>query len=440
MHFWWQFDASRAHVFRVGIKFWTLQSPISLLSPSNSLQLAQQAVTSAATMTVRSSFFMALSVVTASAIGLAVHYLRQIKKLEKELQEQKRLEAASTPPKNSFTMAEIGRLQAPFPQRAGCPRQGGVMAPHIRSRLVFHPNIPKEMLDGITSYSHVWIVFAFHLNPRGKASSGRQGQVKFTATKIRPPRAKGLKVGVLATRAPHRPNPVGLSLGLIEKVEVITVQGSKRVCLVIRGLDLVDGTPVYDIKPYVPWDRVESLEPSRYEVQPRSAEVSVRMRHVVTPTWVSEDDELTQVEWTEAANDALLDHAEELRPLYENASEAMSAMSETVAQDPRALHDGRGKVSEDDFHFSFGTLRVSFRVQEGAATVTQVNLDEGNLKAAPCSYPHNLALRRQAEAHARENGRRYEWTSPVREGVTEDLFDLKGGGRYHFELRQCVTG
>ena len=46
----------------------------------------------------------------------------------------------------------------------------------------------------------------------------------------------------------------------------------------------------------------------------------------------------------------------------------------------------------------------------------------------------------QAEAHARENGRRYEWTSPVREGVTEDLFDLKGGGRYHFELRQCVTG
>jgi tRNA (Thr-GGU) A37 N-methylase len=175
-------------------------------------------------MTARSSSWLGLSVVTVTAIGVAFYYYRKVSFLERESRTRNEREAlhekeSTEQGKKSFTMTELGRLQAPFPQRAGCPRQGGVLAPHIRSRLIFHQHIPQEMLDGITSYSHVWIVFAFHLNPRGKASSGRQGKVHFTATKIRPPRANGIKVGVLATRAPHRPNPIGLSLGLIEKVE-----------------------------------------------------------------------------------------------------------------------------------------------------------------------------------------------------------------------------
>ncbi|KAI2503810.1 hypothetical protein MHU86_10615 [Fragilaria crotonensis] len=387
-------------------------------------------------MATQSSYGITITFVTLASIGVALHCHRRVKILEKELRSlrsQSRIkamtsvttEAAKEEAKNSFTMTEIGRIHSPFPQRAGCPRQGGNLAPHIRSRLIFHNNIPMDMLDGINSYSHVWVVFAFHLNPRGKASSGRQGQVKLTATKIRPPRANGIKVGVLATRAPHRPNPVGLSLGLVEKVELVSFQGSKRVCLMLRGLDLVDDTPVYDIKPYVPWDRVDSLESS-----PMNASLSVRMQHVVTPKWVTEDDELPQVEWAEAATDALLKYADVLGPLYDVAAEAKSAISEIVAQDPRALYDGRGKLSDDDFHFSFGSLRVSFRVQDGAVHVTQVVLDEGDLKAAPGSYPHNLALRRRAEANAREKGRQLEWRCSVKEGITDDLFDLEGGGRY----------
>lgn len=401
-------------------------------------------------MTTRSSFFVVLSVVTASAVGFAMRYLKRVKELEKELHRRKQKQRIAdqqannnnsngTPSPKTFTMVEIGRLQAPFPQRAGCPRQGGTLAPHIRSRLVFGPSIPKEMLDGITGYSHVWIVFAFHLNPRGKATSGRQGKVQFTATKIRPPRAKGLKVGVLATRAPHRPNPVGLSLGLVEKMEVITIKGRKRICLVLRGLDLVDDTPVYDIKPYVPWDRVESLEPS--PLMGANMDLAVMMKHMTTPTWVSaRDDELPRVEWTEQASESLMMHSDELKLLYENSTEAMAAMSEIVAQDPRALRDGRGNVSgKDDFFFTFATLRVSFRLilaeSDGVSTalVTQVRLDEGDLNASPGSYPHNLALRRQAEERTRESGLKLVWASPVREGVTEDLFDLKGGGRYHYE-------
>ena len=386
------------------------------------------------TMTSQTSFSVTVTFVALASMGVAVHFLRRIKTLEKELRSQSPMttvecenkDDSEEEAKKSFTMTEIGRIHSPFPQRAGCPRQGGKLAPHIRSRLIFNPNIPMDMLDGITSYSHVWVVFAFHLNPRGKASSGRLGQVKFTATKIRPPRANGIKVGVLATRAPHRPNPVGLSLGLVERVEHIRVQGSKRVCLVLRGLDLVDDTPVYDIKPYVPWDRVESLESS-----PVNASLSVRMEHVMTPKWVSEDDELPRVEWTEAASNALLEHADVLRPLYNDvAAEAKAAISEIVAQDPRALHDGRGKLSDEDFNFSFGSLRVSFRVEEGAVHVTQLILDEGDSMAAPGSYPHSLALRRRAEACARERGLELEWRCSVKEGITDDLFDLKGGGRY----------
>lgn len=386
------------------------------------------------------SGFTVLSAVTACAIGLVVHkYRKRIKLLEKELQDEKqqsRSEATEKPngdllhDDSSFTMTEIGRIHSPFPQRAGCPRQGGTLAPHIRSRLIFHTSVPKEMLDGITSYSHVWIVFCFHLNPRGKASSGRRGQVgKLTATKIRPPRAKGLKVGVLATRAPHRPNPVGLSLGLVEKMEVISLNGRKRTCLVLRGLDLVDDTPVYDIKPYIPSDRVESLLPGS-----EMKTLEAKMKHVTTPDWVSERDELPAVQWSDAARDALLRYADELTSLYDNnVDEAMSAMSEIVAQDPRALHDGRGRASTDDFYFTFGTLRVSFRVEKNTAFIRQVHLDEGDENAAPGSYPHNLALRRKAEKQAKENGSRLHWENPVREGITKDLFSLKGGGRFNLE-------
>lgn len=387
----------------------------------------------AMTATGRSSSWLGLSLVTVTAIGITFYYYKKVVFLERELQTRKEREAlhekeSTRLAKTSFTMTELGRLQAPFPQRAGCPRQGGVLAPHIRSRLIFHQHISHEMLDGITSYSHVWIVFAFHLNPRGKASSGRQGKVNFTAAKIRPPRANGIKVGVLATRAPHRPNPIGLSLGLIERVEIISVEGNKRVCLVLRGLDLVNDTPVYDIKPYVPWDRVESLDSIQL-----NAPLSVRMDHLAAPKWVLEDDELPRVQWTMAASDAFLNLAENLMPLYDDVAEAKSAVSEIVAQDPRALHDGRGTVSENEFHFSFGSLRVSFRVEEGAATVTQIMLDEGDLHATPGSYPHNLALRRQAEKRAQEKGLTIVWHSVVREGVTEDLFTLKGGGRYDID-------
>ena len=387
------------------------------------------------TVTSQTSFFVAISLVAVASTGFAFHCLATIKALQDKLNlltetmasTSERTDASEDATTNDcFQMTEIGRVHSPFPQRAGCPRQGGMLAPHVRSRLIFSSHIPLEMLDGLTAYSHVWVVFAFHLNPRGKANSGRKGQLHFTATKIRPPRANGLKVGVLATRAPHRPNPVGLSIALIERVEMVKVQSSKRVCLVLRGLDLVDDTPVYDIKPYVPWDRVGSLSPIAND-----ASLRTRMQHVITPKWVSEDDVLPHVEWTEAAIDGLIKHGHVLRPLYQDVSvEVKAAISEIVAQDPRALRDGRGTDSENDFDFSFGSLRVSFQVREGCVHVTRVLLDKGDLAATPGSYPHNLALRRRAESSALEKGIVLDWLCSVKEGMTDDLYLLKGGGSF----------
>jgi tRNA-Thr(GGU) m(6)t(6)A37 methyltransferase TsaA len=318
-----------------------------------------------------------------------------------------------------FVMDELGVIQSPFPQRAGCPRQG-TLAPHVTSRLILHPHISIQVLEGMKAYSHVWIIFCFHLNPRKKARSrGSPSCRKFTANKVRPPRANGIKVGVMATRAPHRPNPVGLSLAFLEDVMVIqSTCDRKQACVILRGLDLVDGTPVYDIKPYVPWDRICATQ---FKV----------------PPWVSSaDDELVQVNWTPAATEQISKAKEYLAPLYAptntGVEEACCAIGEVIAQDPRAIMDGRGECSADSFEFTFGAFRVCFLVDTRIkhAEVTSVVVDSGDLAASKGSYPHNLALRRAAEHEAKESGKKIKWANPVREGITQGLFDLQNGGTY----------
>ena len=84
----------------------------------------------------------------------------------------------------AFVMEEIGKIQSPFAQRACCPLRG-TLSTHVKSLLVLYSHIPKEVLDGIMSYSHLWIIFSFHLNPRGKATVRACifGKSKFTSTK-----------------------------------------------------------------------------------------------------------------------------------------------------------------------------------------------------------------------------------------------------------------
>ena len=128
---------------------------------------------------------------------------------------------------HALPLSTVGIVHAPYPKRMGTPRQGALV-PSSRGCIQFVKSLPPEILDGIDGYSHLWVIFQFHENTSLATSK---------KTKIRPPRGGGIKVGQLATRSPHRPNPLGLSLVTIDRWEPSTRR------LYIKALDLVDGTP-----------------------------------------------------------------------------------------------------------------------------------------------------------------------------------------------------
>ena len=142
----------------------------------------------------------------------------------------------------------IAKVHSCFSRRNGTPRQGGNLVPNARCVLTLAPGLPRDLLAGMDKYTHVWVIYVFHANTNaGDTRNG--GAVK---AKVRVPRLDGKTVGALATRTPHRPLPIGLSLGRVVSVD------ARAGTLTLAGADLVDGTPVLDVKPYVPFcDRVE---------------------------------------------------------------------------------------------------------------------------------------------------------------------------------------
>ena len=132
----------------------------------------------------------------------------------------------------------IGRVRSPFGTKFGVPRQSGLV-PELRSELVLEPEFrDPETLRGIEGFSHLWLIWQFSENAeRGWSPT------------VRPPRLGGnTRMGVFATRSPFRPNPIGLSCVRLEGVRWDDPRGP---VLLLGGADLVDGTPVYDIKPYI---------------------------------------------------------------------------------------------------------------------------------------------------------------------------------------------
>lgn len=133
----------------------------------------------------------------------------------------------------------IARLRCDFPTKFGLPRQSG-LNDALKGRIVFESAYRNpDAVRGIEAYSHLWLIWGFSVPEREN----------WSAT-VRPPRLGGNeRVGVFATRSPFRPNPLGLTLVRLEGVE----RQDGACTLLVSGADMMDGTPIYDIKPYLPY-------------------------------------------------------------------------------------------------------------------------------------------------------------------------------------------
>ena len=197
------------------------------------------------------------------------------------------------PNQEIFNFVRIGHVRSGYPDKFGVPRQSGLVHSVFADVIIEPQYQPEISLQGLDQFTHLWIVFVFHLND----SKG------FNA-KVHPPRMNGDSIGVFATRSPHRPNPVGLSLVKIKKVHKDRIE--------IDGVDLVDGTPVIDIKPYLP----------QYEI-----------RHEAKAGWVDETvTKKINVEFDPVAEIQLADWIRE-----SGRNELRQVISDIIIQDPRPV-------------------------------------------------------------------------------------------------------
>lgn len=157
----------------------------------------------------------------------------------------------------------IAHIETDFTTKFGVPRQSGLI-PELEGRIVFEPEYRvADALRGLEGYSHLWLIWEFH-KVRSEESGVRSNSATDKSTPnsslptphsfkptVRPPRLGGnVRMGVFATRSPFRPNPIGLSSVEISRIELNTPDGP---IIYIKGADLMNGTPILDIKPYLPF-------------------------------------------------------------------------------------------------------------------------------------------------------------------------------------------
>ena len=229
-----------------------------------------------------------------------------------------------------ITLIPIARIESCYPERFGIPRQAGLV-PSARANIVFSATEDNKLaLRDIQDFSHLWVIFLFHSQ-------------KFTDMRplVRPPRLGGNKgVGVYASRSPNRPNPIGLSAVKL----VAVVEQKKNILLQVQGGDFLDGTPVLDIKPYVPYaDAIAHADSA----------------------WATPQAPSLPVEWSTEAEAVLHDRVdlEQQRRLIE----------ETLALDPRPGYErGRDGKPGQRWNMQVSNYSVFWTVENGIATVTRL--------------------------------------------------------------------
>ncbi len=221
-------------------------------------------------------------------------------------------------------MKAIARIHTDFPTKFGIPRQSGIID-SLQGRIVFEPEYRNaEAVRGLEEFSHIWILWEFSEAVRDEWSPT-----------VRPPRLGGnVRKGVFATRSPFRPNPIGLSSVKLERVEIDPKLGP---ILLVSGADLMDGTPIYDIKPYIAYTDSHPDAVSGFASKPAEY--------------------LLEIDFPETL----------LQKVPENQRGSLIAV---LQHDPRPqYHDDPKRV----YGMAFGGMEVKFKVEEGLLTVVSIS-------------------------------------------------------------------
>ena len=217
----------------------------------------------------------------------------------------------------------IARIHTDFPKKFGIPRQSGLIE-DLKAEIIFEPEYRNaEAFRGLEEYSHIWLIWEFSEAVRD-----------FWSPTVRPPRLGGnTRMGVFATRSPFRPNPIGLSCVRLDSVELYTEHGP---VLHVSGADLMDQTPIYDIKPYLPF--VDSHPDARGGFTDRTKEYSLEV-------------EIPEVE------------LEKMDP------EKRESLRAVLAHDPRPSYQ---KDPDRVYGMGFAGHEIKFTVKNGVLTVKSI--------------------------------------------------------------------
>jgi len=228
---------------------------------------------------------------------------------------------------DNITLKIIARIKTDFPSKFGIPRQSGLI-PELKGRIVFEPEYRNDSaLRGLEGYSHLWILWKFS-----------EAVTESWSPTVRPPKLGGNKrMGVFATRSPFRPNPIGLSSVKIEGILTGTADGT---VIEVSGADLMDGTPIYDIKPYIAF-----TDSHPEAIGGFSSDVYGKTLTVV---------------FSEELSDIMTD-------------EVKTALEEILALDPRP---GYQNDRERVYTFEYAGFKVKFKVENEILTVISVEKEK----------------------------------------------------------------
>lgn len=236
---------------------------------------------------------------------------------------------------NTVELQIIAHAHNGFADKFGIPRQPQSLS-HIETRIVFTPPFRvREALRGIEGFSHLWLIWGFSANAeKGNVSSAGDTFSRSWSPTVRPPRLGGnRRMGVFATRSPFRPNPIGLSSVRLLRVEENDGEG---MVLVVAGADLMDGTPIYDIKPYLSYSDAHPEACNGFAEETKNYRLQVIL-----------------------SNDALQQISDSQR----------TALEEILSQDPRPAyqHDPLREYKLD-----YDGMRVVFSVEEATLFVRSI--------------------------------------------------------------------